>query len=372
MDEDIKRKAIELRHTLHMHPELAGQEVKTKGFLMDFLRRNTGLVIEDRGKWFFAKYTASDKERPPIAFRADMDAIKVMEDDSLPYASQNCGVSHKCGHDGHSSALCAFAVQTERKRADRDVYFIFQYAEETGLGAKECSELIGEEKIAEIYAVHNFPGRPEGRIYSKSGTVKLASLGLEYSFIGLPTHASTPELGRNPAKAISKFILSLEGAVELANAQGLLLVTLIQVDLGERAFGISAGRGKILLTARAEKESDLKNFIAILNDTAEEVCSAEDLKFELQYHDIFPETNNSREAIEKIKKACKDGGIEYVDLAEPIRTSEDFAYYLQKTKGTLVWMGAGQDCPPLHDKDFDYNDDLIERTCDFFDLLLRA
>ena len=95
----------ELRHELHAHPEISGQEVETKRRLMSFLAEHTSFVIHDEGSWFWVKVPGADPAQPSIGFRADYDALPIPEDLDLPYASQNPGVSHKCGHDGHSSAL---------------------------------------------------------------------------------------------------------------------------------------------------------------------------------------------------------------------------------------------------------------------------
>ncbi len=113
MDKDILKTAAELRHRLHRCAELSGQEKQTKAMLIDFLRTHTSLELHDMGAWFYAVYKAplnARTESAPtrrIAFRADFDALPIEDDPALPYASENRGVAHKCGHDGHSAALCA-------------------------------------------------------------------------------------------------------------------------------------------------------------------------------------------------------------------------------------------------------------------------
>ena len=101
-------KIIELRHRLHREPELSGKETGTIRMLSTFLRENTSLEVISRDGWFYAVKHGSS-ETPPIAFRADMDALPMDEGTDLPYASINPGIAHKCGHDGHSAALCGLA-----------------------------------------------------------------------------------------------------------------------------------------------------------------------------------------------------------------------------------------------------------------------
>lgn len=371
MDDRLLEQIIELRHRIHMNPELSNRETETKETLKAFLREKTGLEIVDCGRWFYAKYSSPSPEKPSIGFRADIDAIRVFEDDTLPYASKNPGVAHKCGHDGHCSALCAFACLVDHEGADRDVYFIFQHAEEEGNGAEECCQVIRNLNIYEIYGLHNYPGREFGCVHTRPGTVNMASVGVEYNVKGTPTHASTPELGKNPAGIICDMVLSLDRIKEEVQSEGLIMATVIQIDIGERAFGVSASHGKLLLTVRGEREEEMNRFLNALNHQAEKACADGGFDLEISYYDRFPDTYNHEESVEKIQRVCAERGIPYKEM-EPLRTSEDFGHFLRESKGALVWMGAGMDCPPLHDKDFDYNDNLIEKTCEFFRAILDA
>jgi metal-dependent amidase/aminoacylase/carboxypeptidase family protein len=194
MKKENLQKAIALRRELHRHPELSGGEEWTREHLKEFLRRNTSLRIVDKGRWFYAWYDPADREdgrgdrrddgcedysdegsghgTPPtkkqpgprsgIAFRADFDALPIQDDIDADYKSVNEGIGHKCGHDGHAATLAALALEVDADGAERDVFFLFQHAEETGEGAKECLEIFREHGIGEIYAYHNMPGIPLG------------------------------------------------------------------------------------------------------------------------------------------------------------------------------------------------------------------
>lgn len=371
----IIKKAVALRHELHRHPELSGHETWTKKRLMRFLQENTSLSVIDEGKWFYAKYDAetcdAKESRGRIAFRADFDAVAIDEDDKLPYASENKGAAHKCGHDGHSSALCAFAMMVDAQGSDRDVYFIFQFGEETGIGAEQASRLIETEGIREVYAIHNYPGKPFGSVHIKSGVICCASTGMELVFTGTPAHASTPELGNNPAEAISKMVLALEELRAGYAKKGMLLATVVQIAVGERAFGISAAEGRLLLTVRGEQEAELDRFILGIRQKAETLCKEGGFSMEMNDHDRFPATCNDEAATEKIRRVCRENGITAVDMEKPLRTSEDFGWFLKKAPGALIWLGAGENAAPLHDKSYDYDDGLIEESCRLFRLILQ-
>lgn len=373
MNKELFVKALNLRRKLHQYPELSGEEEETKKRIRDFLKANTNLEVVDRGDWVYAKYTAPNQPARSIAFRADFDAVKVEEHNDFPYVSQNEGVSHKCGHDGHTAALAAFAMDVAEQGCDCNVYFIFQHGEEIGVGGKVCAELITEEGIEEVYAVHNWPGAPFGSLGIRDGIINCASKGLELHFTGKPAHASYPEAGISPAGAISRIILSLGEMVKRDDYEGLVLATVIQVDIGERAFGVAAHEGRLLLTIRGEYETEMRRLETELLELAKHEAEREELELEVLYDDEFPEVNNASCAISKLRDIAAERGWPLNEMAQPIRASEDFGYYLKKVPGALIWLGAGESWPVIHSEAFDYNDGLIEKTVElFWELTKRA
>ena len=356
--------AVSLRHQLHTHPELSMQESWTKKTLMEFLQTHTSLEIVDRGRWFYAVYHGGG--RLAIAFRADMDAVPVDEDPALvPYASRCPGAGHKCGHDGHSASLCAFALELERRGLDREVFLLFQHAEETGQGALECLELLRERDIAEIYAFHNLPGVPDGAVAVPDGVAQFASVGMIMSFSGRKSHACYPENGINPAFAISEIVGELPRLTAPGAYKGLAMITVIQVNVGERAFGTSAGHGELLLTVRGEFEEELDHLVQALEDLARAKAAQHGLTCAFQYEDRFPETRNHPEAAGKVRAAAERIGLPVVEMAEKFRASEDFGHYTKVIPGAMLYLGDG-DAPPLHTACFDFPDHLIQEAADLF------
>ena len=366
MNKDLFVKALNLRHKLHQYPELSGEEVETRKRIRDFLRKNTNLEVVDKGAWVYAKYTAPVQPAKSIAFRADFDAVKVEERNDVPYASVNEGVSHKCGHDGHTAALAAFAMDVDAKGCDCNVYFIFQHGEETGIGGKVCAKLIEEEQIDEVYAVHNWPSAPFGSLGLREGVINCASKGMEIHLTGKPAHASYPEMGICPAVSISRLVMELDEIVKRNHFKGLVLGTVIQVDVGERSFGVAAHEGRLLLTIRGEFEKELLMMEEGIVNLAKSEAQRVGLELEILYDDEFPEVNNAPEAIAKLRAIAAEKGWPINEMTDPIRASEDFGYYLKKAPGALIWLGAGENWPHIHSETFDYNDGLIEKTVDLF------
>ncbi len=366
MNKEIFVKTLKLRHQLHQIPELSGEELETRKKLKKFLRENTSLEIVDRGLWFYAKYTPETPTEKKIAFRADFDALKISEDLPLPYCSENKGISHKCGHDGHSAALAALAMSVEQKGANCNIYFIFQHGEETGIGGGPASEIIEEEGIQEVYAIHNWPSAPFGSIGVRKGTVNCASKGMEIILTGSSAHASEPEKGKNPSRLISKMILELDYITKPGRYKGLVLATVVQVDIGEPSFGVSAHKGRLLLTIRGENEEELEEMQEEIQSYILMEAKREGLQADFAFHDEFPETSNDAKCTEMLREIARENDWPINEFKEPIRSSEDFGYYLKKAPGALIWLGAGENWPPIHSEAFDYNDGLIERTVAVF------
>ncbi|AKL96018.1 amidohydrolase [Clostridium aceticum] len=355
----------QLRHELHRIPEISNHEVKTKQSLMDFLKKHTNLEIVDRGLWFYAIYHAGN-DKKNIAFRADFDAVPMDENMNIPHGSQNPGVSHKCGHDGHAASLAGFALEIDQYGIDKNIFFLFQHAEETGDGAAQCVALIREHNIEEIFAYHNMSGMPLNSVNVIDGTVNFASRGMAIHMEGIPTHASQPELGTNPAYAIAKMINAIPQYTYEVNNKGIILCTIIQVDIGERAFGIAASKGSLLLTIRAEFEEELDELQKNLENLALKEGEAYDLEVNFSYHDVFPVTSNHGESSDKIRQVCKQTGIELIEMEVGFRTSEDFGHYLKETKGAICYVGNGVNHPHIHTSGYDFPDEIIETSVELF------
>ena len=391
MDRENLEKIKRLRHELHAHPELSMKERETKRRLMEFLRENTKLFIEDRGHYFYAYANGKNEELEPIAFRADMDALPMEEKAGLPYGSKNPGVCHKCGHDGHCAVLCGLALEADRLGTDRPVYFIFQHGEEIGGGGEECAGLIREKGIRRVFAFHNMSGYPEGQVLVKSGVTQCTSKGLTISMEGTPAHASQPEDGKNPAAALAKLALAIEAMAgaqrgeenagqgeenaaqeENSSFGGFVLATIVELSAGGRNFGIAASKGSVSVTLRADYERDLNWLEERIRETAQGLAKRYGLALSFEEQDFFPETVNDPEAVSLVRRAAASLKIPVRELSQPFRASEDFGYYLKQCPGAIFYIGNGEDHPQLHTAEYDFNDGILERAVDLFFALLRV
>ena len=364
MRPENKEKIVVLRHRLHQNPELSLQEKETIAILKAFLKENTSLKIVDKDGWFYAVKQGTD-EKAPIAFRADMDALPIEEGLDLPYASQNPGVSHKCGHDGHCAALCGLGLELDQIAADRTVYLLFQPAEEIGEGAKRCAALLSEKQISETYAFHNYSGYPEGAIVYRRGLTQPASEGLTLRFVGKQSHASAPEEGRNPASSIAETALYAQSLTQECH-KGMVLCTIVGMTVGSGDFGISPGEGTLQMTLRAEREAEMKEMETSILEYASWQAAVDGLTLHSEIRDDFPETRNHDQALEKVLRCGEKLGFSVREMEELWRASEDFGQYLKVCPGAMIYIGNGETYPALHTREYDFNDKILPTAVDLF------
>lgn len=370
MNRSTLNKAVELRHELHAHPELSGQEVWTKKRLMQFVEVNSGLELYDRGEFFYAVYRSPAAKRPGIALRADFDALPMEDEITAPYRSQIPGVAHKCGHDGHAATLCALAAELEELAPDRDVTLIFQHAEESGAGAKTCKAVLEENDICEVYGYHNQYGEPLGKILTRPETINCASRGMSIRMIGEPTHASLPENGKNPVFALASVVQAIPKIADQSRYRGLLLCTVVQLDLGDHAFGMAASDGVLRYTIRGEYEAELDRLQAELEACARAEAEKYGLQLSFSYEDVFPESRNHVSGVEKVIQAAQDLGYAWEILKEPYKGSDDFGYYTKIKPGAYFFVGMGLETQGHHTAAYDFNDESIPYAVELFKKLI--
>ncbi|MBO4384361.1 MAG: lipoate--protein ligase [Clostridia bacterium] len=361
LTEKEKELIISARRALHAAPELSGRETRTKEYLISFIKKNTSLAVHDMGAWFYAKYDEGADRT--VAVRADIDAVCV-----------EGAARHLCGHDGHSASLLGLAMLLGKRPIGRNVILLFQHAEETGAGAKECLKLFDLEKVDAVIGCHNIPGRPMGTALIKGGTFACASCGMDISLSGKPTHAAYPENGLNPSEALA--LLTLK-AGELANKTAekhacMTLSTVVGMRAGERAFGVAASEASLWLTLRSEKTEALDELILRMKEYASLIAKEKGLALEIKLEDVFPATVNDGALLEKAERLFKKELIDYAYLDEPFRWSEDFGHYLKRAPAFFFGVGSGEDTAPLHTERYSYPDELAPLTAELMYKLAKG
>jgi metal-dependent amidase/aminoacylase/carboxypeptidase family protein len=182
---------------------------------------------------------------------------------------------------------------------------------------------------------------------------------------GASCHASQPEDGRNPAFALTELVRDIPEFTNPANYKGLVMCTIIGLDVGGDAFGMAAGDGRLLLTIRTEHDEELDVLKQKLIDKTKALAERDGLEYDFSYCDSFFATVSHKESNDKVRKAAEGLGLAVLD-GQLSRGSEDFGCYTKRTRGSFFWVGAGENRPGIHTAEYDFNDALIPSVVDLF------
>lgn len=355
-----------LRHALHRAPEVSGAEAGTARRIAEALAplAPDTLITGLGGHGIAAVFTGAEPG-PTVMARCELDALPIHELGRQPHTSATPGSGHLCGHDGHMAILTGLARRLSRQRPARGrAVLLFQPAEETGAGAQA---VLDDPRFAALapdwaFAIHNMPGIVQGAAWLAPGPANCASVGLQLSFTGETAHASTPETGRAPTRAIARLIEALDEIGPGGTmGPGFRLATVTHLRMGEPAFGIAPGAGELWVTLRGLTDADLAEMLDTVQNLARREAEAADLALSMALHDPFAACTNDRAATAVLGRALDAAGVSYDAGDLPMRASEDFGRFGTATgaKAAMVLLGAGLDTPALHSQHYDFPDTLI-------------
>jgi metal-dependent amidase/aminoacylase/carboxypeptidase family protein len=144
------------------------------------------------------------------------------------------------------------------------------------------------------------------------------------------------------------------------------LCTITGIRLGDGDFGISPGEGEICMTLRAEIEDEMLAMEKSVLSYAAQAAETAGLKMTSSIRDYFPETRNHDACLDKVLEAARKNKIPAISMGELWRASEDFGHYLKICPGAMIYIGNGEDYPPLHTSEYDFNDRIIEPAVNLF------
>ncbi|MBQ4489886.1 MAG: amidohydrolase, partial [Pyramidobacter sp.] len=303
---------------------------------------------------------------PCVALRADMDALSITENTGCPFASQNPGVMHACGHDAHTSMLLgAVSVLCEMKdQIKGTLKFIFQPSEEMtptgGAPGMIRDGVLENPKVDAIIALHVWPTLATGTIGLQAGAVSASSDHLRATIKGVASHGSMPDLGVDAIVAASAVVMSLQPIISRNLCpRNTAVITVGTIHGGDR-YNIVPDKVELDGTVRSFDTSDhekLPQWIrrAITNTAAAYGCTAE-----IDYQTGFPPTMNNPQLVtigrEVIRDVLGDAGVMPDLPVAPI--GEDFSFYTLKVPAAFAWLGcrpegtAPEDMPALHNDKF--------------------
>lgn len=384
---NMKDEVAKWRQELHQNPQTAYEEIFASEFVAKKLTEwkipfkkgiaKTGIVATIEGK----KNTSGKA----LALRADMDALDILEETNLPYASKNKGKMHACGHDGHTSILLGTAkFLKENPNFDGKVHLIFQPAEEGGAGAVKMIEegLFKEFPVDAVYGLHNWPYLEAGKVATRSGPLMASADEFKIIIKGKGGHAAMPQKTVDPVVVASHIVTAVQTIVA-RNVdpvdQG--VVTIANFNAGTGAHNIIADTAKLDGTIRAFRQETRQFLHKRLKEIVENVAKAFMAEAEVAITDdgYDPTVNTETETAFAAQAAAAIVGEQNVNTEIPLcMGAEDFGAYLTKRPGCFMFVGQGVANDPksrhnqgLHTPRYDFNDDIIPIGVSWFAKLVE-
>ena len=359
-----------LRRDLHAHPELGFEEHRTARIVCEKLAAlgvefhtgigRTGVVAVIPGR-----STSSGKT---IGLRADMDALPMQEENDFAHKSRYDGRMHGCGHDGHTTMLLAAARYLhETRRFDGVAYLIFQPGEEGYAGAKAMIEdgLFVRFPAERLYALHNWPALPPGKIGITPGPAMAAADRIEIAIDGRGGHGAHPHAAIDPVVVAGHIITAAQSIVSRnVSPIDTAVVSLCAMQAGNPgAMSVIPAHAKLVGTVRTFRPATQDMIERRLNELVQSIAAAFGAKATLKYERVYPATvNHDAEAQFAMRVAETLVGADNVSRnLDPSMGSEDFAFMLQARPGAFARLGQGgaEGGCFLHNSTYDFNDAVI-------------
>jgi hippurate hydrolase len=365
IEENFGERIVALRRDIHREPELGFDTEKTAGKVLAALE---GLPLDietgvaENG---IVATLEGEGDGPTVALRADMDALPILEDTGLPFASETDGKMHACGHDGHTSMLvgAAHALSGMRDRLGGTVKFIFQPAEEGGGGGKVMVDEGVADGVSSIFALHLWPGLPFGKMATKAGPIMAAADAFEMEVKATGGHGAMPHLGSDAIAIAAQVVTALQTIVsrEVDPVEPAVL-TVGEIGAGT-AFNVIPDRAHLGGTVRTLNADLRQKMPRRMEELARGIAKGMQGDVALDYTFSYPVTVNDEAAATLALDIAEDflGSESVLELPNPSMGAEDFAYYLEKVPGAFIWLGIGEDASGLHTPTFAFDEDILLR-----------
>lgn len=370
--DELLPEIINIRKFLHARPELSLKEHKTSEFIrLQLSKLDIQVLAPFLSTDVVAVLNGNKKKKKNITLRADMDALPILEKNEIPYCSNTPGVMHACGHDGHSAMLLGAAMILEKFKDELDgsVRFVFQPGEEVVAAGRDLIQegILEDPEPMAVLALHGWPGYPEGAICSKPGELMAAADFFSIKISGKGGHGSSSGPKNNPILIAGKIISGLSSIPEEEFGGGVPMVVSLNKIVGGTASNVIPNEVIIEGSTRFFDDAAGKKIPGLFEQVLKNECEHTEIKYELKYDRPYIATVNDPAIID----ACKNLTIEYlgesawVDIDNPVMSSEDFSYYIEGNPGAMFFLGMGEDSPGLHTNTYDFNDKALKNGIKF-------
>ncbi len=359
---------VGVRRDIHRHPELAFEEHRTSDLVAAKLEEWGYEVTRGLAGTGVVGQLKRGNGTRRVGIRADMDALPIVEATGLEWTSTHAGKMHACGHDGHTAMLLAAAQHlAQRGRFDGTLNLIFQPAEEGGGGALRMIEdgLFDRFPCDAVFAMHNMPGFPQGRLVLRDGATMASSDNVTITLTGTGGHGALPHHAADPVVAAASIVMALQSIVARnVDPQQTAVVTVGRLHAGD-AYNVIPEQATLGLSVRA-LDRDVR---ALLETRIKAIVEAQAQSYGVRAHVDYKRgycvlVNTPAETAFARAVALELVGPDRVLLNGPaITASEDFAFMLERVPGCYLFIGNGDGTEGhphsacmVHNPGYDFND----------------
>jgi amidohydrolase len=362
----LQPQIVEWRRALHQHPELGFREQWTASYIEQRLTEwgiehqmgiaQTGIVAVLHGH----------RPGPVLGIRADMDALPIQEQNQVPYRSQQDGVMHACGHDGHIAIALGTAYYLSRhpEQFTGTVKIIFQPAEEGPGGAKPMIEagVLQNPDVQAMIGLHLWNNLPLGTVGIREGAMMAAVELFDCTIQGKGGHGAIPHQTVDPIVVSAQIINALQTIVS-RNVDPLKSGV---VTVGS----LHAGHAHNVIPDRAEFQGTVRYFDPSLADFFQQrleqiiagICQAHGATYRLNYQSLYPPVINHGRMTQLVRSIAETVVETPVGIVPECQTmgGEDMSFFLQKVPGCYFFLGAANAAKdlayPHHHPRFDFDE----------------
>jgi carboxypeptidase Ss1 len=365
---EFEQEIIRIRRQIHEYPELSYQEYRTSELVAETLkklgievRKGVGLPTAVVG------ILKGSKPGKTVALRADMDALPVEEQTDLPYKSKVKGVMHACGHDAHTAMLLGAAMLLAKNKdlLHGEVRFLFQPAEEEGStgGAKPMIEAGAMDGVDYVFGIHVFSTLPSGVFATRKGPIMATPDSFKIVVKGKGGHASAPHQTVDPVYVVVTLANAIYGiTARMVDPVQPFVISITEIHAGTKD-NVIPDEAVLEGTMRSLDEGVRQKAKEAMRSIVENVCKAFNADCEVSFkEDVYPITVNDPETTEEVFKVLSK--VSEVREAEPVLGAEDFSRFLQRAKGTFVFLGTRNEAKgcvhPNHSSKFCVDEDVLK------------
>ncbi|MCX8054151.1 MAG: M20 family metallopeptidase [Ignavibacteria bacterium] len=353
--EEIYQQVVDFRRKIHQNPELSNKEFATTEFIISILKENN---IEYKRITETGAVGIIGNGDNCIALRADIDALPIKEETGLPFASQNPGIMHACGHDFHTAILLGSAIILKKfeEHLNGTIKLIFQPSEELipgGALKMIKAGVLDNPRPKYVFGQHIYPELNTGEIAVSAGPVMAAADELYWNLYGKGSHAAQPHMGNDPLIVAAHLIIHLQAMLNKNKNPFSPAVLSVTSVIGGKATNIFPEFASMQGTLRTFDESLRSKLHKLIENNSRQIASLFDVKCDVEVRKGFPALINNSELVEKFKDIANQAlGVNNVHSFEPKMWAEDFAYFAREIPSVFWFLGVKQsvdsEVVPLH------------------------